>query len=433
MSSDPLPGRPLASDAAWNYAAFAAMALVGACVTFLIGGIDGAAALGVFAQLYAVHVIGAQVAVFGVHDSAQKHVAEYASTGSGDAAIVRSGLGLVLLTSAIVAAVLIAAAGPIGRFASSADVARGLVLTAPGIVCFALNKVLFGAINGRGALRTYARMQLLRAALVLAAALLIVVPDWPLFAVGAIFATAELVLLPCLLVVARAGRRGADAGAGRDWWRRHAAFGGLGLINSVLLETHLRVDVLTLSYFATDRAIGVYAFAVLFAEGIYQVPVVLRTVAYPAFVRLAVRGQRVELAGMARKLAVASGAISGVTAIAVAILFPLIAGFVDAEFPAMGTPVLRVILVGIVLYAFVVPVDQLLLQSGYPGRQSALMAAYVAVNLTLNVVLIPHYGLMGAAAATSIALVVGAGLLLVATWRWLGYHGGVLFHREVTP
>jgi len=227
-------------------------------------------------------VIGAQVAVFGVHDSAQKHVAQYAGTGTGDAAIVRSALGLVLLASTALAAVLVAAAGPIGRFASSEDVALGLYLTAPGIVCFALNKVLFGAINGRGALRTYARMQLLRAALVLAAAVVVVVPDWPVFAVGAIFAAAELILLPCLLVVVGVRRRAADAVAGREWWRRHAAFGGLGLINSVLLETHLRVDVLTLSYFASDRAIGIYAFAVLFAEGIYQVPVVLRTVAYPA-------------------------------------------------------------------------------------------------------------------------------------------------------
>lgn len=428
MTADPLPGRAMAGDAAWNYAAFAVTALVGAAVMFLIAGLKGAAALGVFAQLYAVHVIAAQVAVFGVHDSTQKHVAEHAG-GDEDDAIVATGLGLVLATAALLAVLLVAVAGPAGRLVSSDEVARGLRLVAPGVVFFALNKVLFGALNGRGALRTYARMQLLRAALVLAAAAVVVAPGMPAWAVGGIFASAELLLLPALLAAVRVRPAAGRAGAGRDWLGRHAAFGGLGLLNSILLETHLRVDVLTLSYFVTDRAIGIYAFAVLFAEGIYQVPVVLRTVAYPTVVRLASRRDRAALSRTVRRLSLASGAICASASLVVALLYPIVAAWVDVAFADVGTPVLRVLLVGMTVYAFVVPFDQLLLQSGYPGRQSALMATYVAGNLALNLLLIPRFGLPGAAAATSLALAGGALLLLAASWRWLGYRGSVLFHR----
>lgn len=435
MSRDPLPGRTLAGDAAWNYAALAVTALAGAAVVFLIAGVKGAAALGVFAQLYAVHVIAAQVAVFGVHDSTQKHVAEHAGSGgdTGDGAIVASGVGLVLITALALALALFAASGLIERLTGSADVGRGLRLVAPGVVCFALNKVLFGALNGRGALRTYARMQLVRAALVLAAAAVAILPSMPIYAVGGIFAAAELALLPILLAVVRVRWREAGGSDGRGWWGRHAAFGGLGLVNSILLETHLRVDVLTLSYFVTDRAIGVYAFAVLFAEGIYQVPVVLRTVAYPTVVRLAKGGRgggRAELARLVRRLSLASGAICGAAALVLVVVYPLIAALVNPEFATAGAPVLRVLLVGMVVHAFVVPFDQLLLQSGFPGRQSVLMAVYVTANVALNLLLIPRFGLIGAATATSIALAAGAGLLLLASWRWLGYRGTVLFHRE---
>lgn len=429
MSHDPRPAPHMAGDAAWHYAAFAVTAAAGAAVMFLIAGLKGAPALGVFAQLYAVHVIAAQVAVFGVHDSTQKHVAERAA-GQDDGAIVASGLGLVLASAVLLAALLAAAAGPIGRLVSSPDVGRGLYLVAPGVVSFALNKVLFGALNGRGALRTYARMQLVRAAFVLAAAAVVVGPGMPVYAVGGIFATAELLLLPCLLAVVRVRWASNDPDdLRREWRRRHAAFGGLGLVNSILLETHLRVDVLTLSYFVTDRAIGVYAFAVLFAEGIYQVPVVLRTVAYPTVVRLASVRDRAGLSRTVRRLSLASGAICASAALVVAVAYPFVAGWVDAEFAGVGTPVLRVLLVGMTLYAFVVPFDQLLLQSGYPGRQSVLMATYVAGNLGLNLLLIPRFGLMGAAAATAIALAGGAVLLLAASWGWLGYRGSVLFHR----
>jgi O-antigen/teichoic acid export membrane protein len=429
MTADLRPRSRLTRDAAWNYVAFAATAAVGAGVMFLIAGIKGSAALGVFAQLYAVHVIAAQVAVFGVHDSTQKHVAEHAGPEADDGPIVASGMRLVLLTATGLAVLLAAAAGPASRFTGSDDVGRGLVLVAPGVVCFALNKVLFGALNGRGALRACALMQIARATFVLVAAGIAVLPVVPVFAVGGIFAAAELLLLPLLL--AMVGVRWGEGRSvhGRRWRGRHASFGGLGLVNSILLETHLRVDVLTLSYFVSDRAIGTYAFAVLFAEGIYQIPVVLRTVAYPTVVRLASQQARDELSRTVRRLSVASGGICAAASMVLLLVYPVVAAYADAAFAEVGTPVLRVLLLGMTVYAFVVPFDQLLLQSGYPGRQSALMATYVAANVVLNLVLIPRLGLMGAAAATAIALAVGAVLLLAASWRWLGYRGSVLFHR----
>jgi O-antigen/teichoic acid export membrane protein len=430
MTTDEPRDRRLAGDALWNYGALGVTALAGAAVMFLIAGLEGAAVLGVFAQLYAVHVIAAQVAVFGIHDSTQRHVAQQDAAG-GDAAIVVGALGVVAVIATVLAAGLALAAVPAGRLVQSPDVGRGLYLVAPGIVCFALNKVLFAALNGRGALRTYARMQLVRAALVLAAAVAVVVtPGVPSFAVGGIFAAAELLLLPAMIAVVRPGwRRARRTGALPDWRRRHLAFGGLGLVNSILLETHLRVDVLTLGYFVVDRAIGVYAFAVLFAEGIYQVPVVMRTVAYPTLVRLATRADRGALAATARKLSLTSGAACAGVSLVVAAVYPLVAGRIDPAFATIGSPVLWVLLAGMCVHAFVVPFDQLLLQSGYPGRQSALMAVYVGGNVALNLLLIPRFGLMGAAVATAIALCGGAVLLLLASWGWLGYRGTVLFHR----
>jgi O-antigen/teichoic acid export membrane protein len=422
--------RPMTGDAVWNFGALAATAAAGAAVTFLIAAEMGAAALGVFAQVYAAHVIGAQIAVFGVHDSTQKHVAERHGAGADDG-IVIAALAVVLVTATGLAVLVALAAGPAGAFAGSDDVARGLALVAPGIVAFAINKVLFAALNGRGRLRRYAGMQMVRALLVLAAGLAVTLGGAPAFAVGGIFAAAELLLLPAMLAAVRprwsAGRR-LDAGEA-GWWRRHLGFGGRGLINGILLETHLRVDVVTLSYFVSDRAVGVYAFASLFAEALYQVPVVIRTVAYPTIVRLAFREERDRLAQVARRLALASGAASGAAALAILAVYPWLAARFDPAYVAAGLPVLQALLAGMTVYAFFVPVDQLLLQSGQPGRQSALMAIYVAANVVLNLVLIPPLGLVGAAVATAIALAAAGLLLLAASWAWLGYRGGVFLHR----
>jgi O-antigen/teichoic acid export membrane protein len=421
--------RRMAVHAAWNYAALAVTVAVGAATTFLIARQMGATALGVFAQLYAIHAIGAQIAVFGVHDSTQKHVADLSADGRPDAAAIDGALRFVLVSALLLAAVLAMLAGPIGLLVSSDAVGRGLYLVAPGIVFFALNKVLFGAINGRGTLKLYAGMQIVRAAFVLAAIAAIVTFSAPVYAVGGIFTAAEALLFPCLLLAVRPSFR-RDPGTGDlPWWRRHFAFGGRGLLAAVLVETHLRIDVAMLSYFASDRDIGIYAFASLFAEGVFQLPVVLRTVAYPTIVQLAARADRAGVARMARRLSLASGALSIATALIVAFAYPYIAGRFDAGFVTPGSSVLFVLLAGMSICAFVVPFDQLLLQSGQPGRQSALMAAYVGANIVLNLLLIPPFGLLGAAVATAISLALAGVLLLVASRVWLGYRPSVLTHR----
>jgi O-antigen/teichoic acid export membrane protein len=89
--------------------------------------------------------------------------------------------------------------------------------------------------------------------------------------------------------------------------------------------------------------------------------------------------------------------------------------------------VLAILLAAVVLYAAFDPFDQLLLQSGFPGRQSLLMASAVFANVILNLLFIPRLGLAGAALATACSFAAAAVLLLVASWKWLGYPRSVLF------
>src|SRR5687768_7892843 len=185
-------GRRMAAHAAWNYAALGVTVAVGAAITLLIARQMGTTALGVFAQLYAIHAIGAQIAVFGAHDSTQKHVADLAADGRSDAGAIEGALRLVLVSAALLAAALAVLARPLGVLVTSDAVGRGLYLVAPGIIFFALNKVLFAALNGRGQLKLYAWMQILRAAFILATVATIIAVDAPTYVVGGVFAAAEM-------------------------------------------------------------------------------------------------------------------------------------------------------------------------------------------------------------------------------------------------
>ncbi|MBT6093850.1 MAG: oligosaccharide flippase family protein, partial [Rhodospirillaceae bacterium] len=149
----------LAGDAAWNYGAFAIMAGTGVILNFFIAAHFGTAALGVFNQIYAVYIVSAQLAVFGIHDSAQKYIAQHNNdagvrqTVARTAVIAAAGFGIV------VAALVGLCADLIGRIVQSQPVGLGVALAAPGLLFFAINKVLMGIINGERRMRAFALVQ----------------------------------------------------------------------------------------------------------------------------------------------------------------------------------------------------------------------------------------------------------------------------------
>ncbi|MEZ2333203.1 lipopolysaccharide biosynthesis protein [Mesorhizobium sp. RCC_202] len=89
------------------------------------------------------------------------------------------------------------------------------------------------------------------------------------------------------------------------------------------------------------------------------------------------------------------------------------------EFTA-GYPLLFLLVLGVVARAAVGPCESLLTMSGNQNICAAVYAMTLAFNIGLNVFLIPHFGLWGAAIATSLAMVFEASALSFTVWRKLG-------------
>jgi O-antigen/teichoic acid export membrane protein len=85
-----------------------------------------------------------------------------------------------------------------------------------------------------------------------------------------------------------------------------------------------------------------------------------------------------------------------------------------------GYPLLFVLVLGVVARASVGPAEALLTMSGNQNICAALYGVTLAINVGLNVALIPSYGLWGAAIATAFALACEAALLAIVVWRRLG-------------
>jgi O-antigen/teichoic acid export membrane protein len=87
---------------------------------------------------------------------------------------------------------------------------------------------------------------------------------------------------------------------------------------------------------------------------------------------------------------------------------------------ATGYPLLYLLVFGVVARAAVGPCESLLTMSGNQNICAAVYAMTLAFNIGLNVVLIPHFGLWGAAMSTAFAMMFEASALSFTVWRKLG-------------
>lgn len=422
--------RKFLSDAIWNYSSLGVQASVGLALNFLIILKLGAGSLGVFNQIYAVYIISGQMAVFGLQDSAQKHVAEFWRNPAEQHLLSMAALGVAATTGLIAGCVLALLSGGIGQLAQSAEVGRGVFLIAPGLFVFTLNKVLMGILNGHRRMAAFATGQAVRALGILLMCIFIVLDHRAPSEFGLSFTIAEILLFLFLMVfVQPVNWRYMKVSEIWLWVSRHARFGSKAVVHGFLSEAFLRIDIVMLGIFVSDRAVGIYSFAAMFIEGIYQVPVVIRNIANPILVRLLALRENIALKKFFRRTALFSFLSTISIAAVIVAIYPYLSLFIEKEVVEFSYAVLLVLLAGLVVYSAFVPFDYIFLEAGRPGMQSVFMTINTIMNVLLNLSLIPAFGLYGACVATAIAFVFSCLLLNVLAIFVLGLHGGLLLKR----
>jgi O-antigen/teichoic acid export membrane protein len=110
------------------------------------------------------------------------------------------------------------------------------------------------------------------------------------------------------------------------------------------------------------------------------------------------------------------------TAIPAFVLGPRLVRFVyGSEFADAGVA-LRLILPGVVAYSVVAILSRYIVGRGRPGTSTVVLLLGLFTNVVMNLVLIPRYGILGAAAASSISYAATA-VATLAVFRRLSGRG----------
>ncbi len=175
----------------------------------------------------------------------------------------------------------------------------------------------------------------------------------------------------------------------------------------------LRIDSFLLAAFRSAAEVGIYSVAVLIAEVVLHIPRSLTQVLNPRFAS----GETVSAARLASRASKAGSFPVLLVSIAIgASAWLLIPAVFGEEFAGSIAPLIW-LLPGVLAIAIASPfVLYLVQQQGKPTWTGIAAGVALAVNVGLNLLLIPRHGVLGAAWASSIAYGVHAAVV-VALFR----------------
>ena len=211
----------------------------------------------------------------------------------------------------------------------------------------------------------------------------------------------------------RLWRRGFFTGAGRPSLalaRRVAAFGFRAQLGTIALLLNARLDFAIVGALVGPAALGIYAVASRYAELVRLPSLAMNYVLYPSYARDGGAVAADKARAMMRRIGWIPALVAVPMALAGPVVLPL---FFGNAFQAAALPA-ALLLLGLTMAGITGIISAFLSGVGRPGLNSLAYAAGLPVTLGLDLLLIPPFGVPGAALASSVAYLTTAAVLLMS-------------------
>ena len=210
-----------------------------------------------------------------------------------------------------------------------------------------------------------------------------------------------------------------------DHWREWLIVSAPMLVLGVVQELMNQVDIILLGHLANARETALFAASWRLASLVPFALAALATMAGPLIAGAYERGARDELHRVSSIVARLGFVFALMSAMFLYVLAkPLLSlfgrGFVQ------GSPVLAVLLLGGIVNAFTGVVAYLLTLTGRERQGLAIFAGALALSVGLNLLLIPPFGAIGAAVASSTAMAAWNFTMLFYVRRTIGIDASAL-------
>jgi O-antigen/teichoic acid export membrane protein len=187
----------------------------------------------------------------------------------------------------------------------------------------------------------------------------------------------------------------------------------------------LNCDIVLLGAFVDPDHVGVYFAATRIVNLITFIYFAVAALAVPKFAELHAKGDRAGLQSFVHDIIQWIFWPTLAAAAFILIFGNFALGLFGRDFSA-GYPLLAVLMLGFIARPSTGPIEYLLNMTGNQNVTAFAYGSAAALNIALNLLLIPRFGLEGAAAATAMSLIFASVWLFIAVRRRLGISAFVL-------
>nr|WP_281380135.1 lipopolysaccharide biosynthesis protein [Prosthecomicrobium pneumaticum] len=187
----------------------------------------------------------------------------------------------------------------------------------------------------------------------------------------------------------------------------------------------LNVDILVVGQMMAPEDAGVYYAAAKTLALVHIVYFAVRSATMPRFAQYFAAGDRPRLEGILRDGLIWTFWPSVLMVAGVLVAGRFLLGLFGPNFDA-GYPLLFVLSLGVLARAAIGPAEAALTMAGRQKACAAIYSACFFLNLGLNLILVPRFGLAGAASATTATLAAEAILVYLAARLLIGLRSSIV-------
>ena len=381
-------------------------------ITIALGRYLGAGDLGLYQMTSTIYWIAMLGATLGIPSAMIKYVAEFKEDKNKFNQIVSSGVITSLFLGIAFAALFYFSSGIFAGIFNMPGLSGLLKILSLIFPFAAVSVALLGLLNGLRGMKKYATATIIHGILMVIVTVSLIYYGFGVS--GAVIGFVLSQIGTCLFLI----------WVSKDYFefmfgeyvttlKKMTRFGVQALGVNSLSTIEMKTDIILIGYLLTATDVGYYSVAISIAGLLLLVPQAIQRITYPATSEYWAKNNHSALNKMIDKSMKYSACI--LLPLALVFLFfgkEIVVLLFRQEFVYSILP-LQILLIGRVIRgSTLIPIGASLTGAGRPDLSLKIRAISVATNVGLNVLLIPIFGIVGAAIATATSAILGTMLFL---------------------
>ena len=386
--------------------------------------------LGLFSMALMIIGIIELIALFGIDSALIKFVAEYKERKEKVYSLVSSALITMLIVGIIVSSALFVLSDTIANVFNMPSLSLLLKIYTFVLPLSLAQGIIVSYFTGLREMRYYAFTGILRNFLTLVFILAFLIIG--LGVEGAMLGTAFAIFVTVSMTIVIVKRFVHFTFSDYKKNTKTLAFFGSRLVGANMIsQIYYYVDIIMIGYFLTSTDVGYYAVAISLSRFFWLVPRAMATIAYPAISEYWAAGNHQAISKLVDKTTKYCACIlvfAGMSVIFFAkdiITFLFTPEFLPAVLP------LIILIIGTVTSGILRPITVIFASTGKVNLVLIISAIGAVGDILLNIALIPTYGIIGAAIATTTSYVIGVGITMYLIWKIFTIKLDVLWYTKM--